>query len=87
MRHEKRQVNYQFQVGDQVWLHINKDKVKGEAKNINPIKYGPFNILEKIGNNAFYLGFQSYMQMYLVVNIENLKLYEAPIIMDNYESV
>jgi hypothetical protein len=29
-RHDKHQVDYQFEVGDQVWLHINKDRMKGE---------------------------------------------------------
>jgi hypothetical protein len=27
------------------------------------------------------------MQMYLVVNVDNLKLYEPPMIMDKYEDV
>ena len=54
---------------------------------LNPIGYGSFNILEKIGNNTFRLDFPSYMQVYSVVNIDNLKFYEAPMIMDKDESV
>jgi hypothetical protein len=87
VRHDKHRVDHQFQVGDQVWLHINKDRMKGEGKNIKPIWYGPFEILEKIGTNAFRLDLPSYMQMYSVVNVENLKLYEPPMIMDKYEGV
>ena len=49
---------------------------------MKPIRYGPFNILEKIGNNAFRLDFPPYMQMYAVVNVENLRLYESPLIDD-----
>jgi hypothetical protein len=52
-RHDKHIVDHQFQVGDQVWLHINKDRLKGEGKKLKPIRYGPFTILEKIGTNAF----------------------------------
>ena len=52
---------------------------------MQPIQYGPFTILEKIGNNAFRLDFPIYMQMYSVVNVENLKLYEPPLIMDTEE--
>jgi len=56
--------------------------MKGEGKKLRPIWYGPFTILENIGNNAFHLDFPIYMQMYSVVNVENLKLYEPPLIMD-----
>jgi hypothetical protein len=87
VRHEKHQLDHNFQVGDQVWLHISKDRMKGEGKNIKPIWYGPFEILEKIGTNAFRLDIPCYMQMYSVVNVENLKLYEPPMIMDKDEGV
>ena len=81
-RHEKHQIDHQFQVGDRVWLHITKERIKGEGKKLKPIKYGPFEILEKIGTNAFRLNLSPDMQIYSVVNVENLKLYEPPMIMD-----
>jgi hypothetical protein len=43
--------------------------------------------LEKIGTNAFKLDLPPYMQMYSVVNVENLKLYEPPMVMDQDESI
>ena len=85
--HDKHRVDHQFQVGDQVWLHIGKERMKGEGKKLNPIRYGPFTILEKIGTNAFHLELPPYMQIYSVVNVENLKLYEPPMIMDERENV
>jgi len=69
-------------VGDKVQFHISKDRMKGEGKKLRTIWYGPFTILEKIGNNAFRLDLPIYMQMYSVVNVDNLKLYEPPLIMD-----
>ena len=86
-RHDKHRVDHQFQVGDQVWLHISKERMKGEGKKLKPIRYGPFTILEKIGTNAFRLELPPYMQIYSVVNVENLKLYEPPMIMDERENV
>ena len=86
-RHEKHRVDHQFQVGYQVWLHINKNRMKGERKNIRLIWYGPFNILEKIGTNAFRLDLPTCMKMYSTVNVENLKLYEPPMIIDEDESI
>jgi hypothetical protein len=31
-RHDKHRFDHQFQFSDQVWLHINKDRMKGEGK-------------------------------------------------------
>jgi len=67
-------------VGYQVWLYIRKEILQGEEKNIKPIRYGPFKIVEKIGNNTFRLELPLYMQIYFVVNVENLRLYEPPMI-------
>jgi hypothetical protein len=86
-RHNKHKVDHQFQVGDQVWLHINKERLKGEGKKIKPIRYGPFTILEKSCTNAFCLDIPPYMQIYSVVNVENLKLFEPLMIMDQDEEV
>ena len=86
-RHDKHCVDHQFQVGDEVWLYISKERLQGEGRRLKPIRYGPFKILEKIGNNAFKLDLPSYMQIYSVVNVENLRLYEPPLIEDQGESV
>jgi hypothetical protein len=74
-RHEKHRVHHYFQVGDRVWLHISKDRLKGEGKKLKPIHYGPFTILEKSGSNALHLDLPPYMKIYSVVNVENLKLF------------
>jgi hypothetical protein len=85
--HDKNRFDHQFQVGDWVWLHINKEILKGEGKKLNPIRYGPFTILEKSGTNYFHLDLPPYMQIYSVVNVENLKCFEPPMIMDQDEEV
>ena len=66
-------------------MHISKERMQGEGKKLKPIHYGPFKILKQVGNNAFQLDLPSYMQMYSVVNVENLRLFEPPLI-DDYES-
>jgi hypothetical protein len=86
-RHDKHRVDHSFQVGDEVWLYISKERLKGEVKKLKPIRYGPFKIIDKIGNNAFRLDLPPYMQMYAIVNVENLKLYEPPLIDDHGEHV
>jgi hypothetical protein len=86
-RHDKHMVDHQFQVGYWVWLHIGKEILKGEGKKIKPIRYGPFTILEKSGTSYFHLDILPYMQIYSLVNIEKLKLFEPPMIMDQNEEV
>jgi hypothetical protein len=85
-RHDKHHVDHNFQVGDEFWLYISKERLNGEGKKLKPIRYRPFKILEKIGNNAFHLDLP-HMQMYAVVNVENLRLYEPPLIDDKGEHV
>jgi hypothetical protein len=86
-RHDKHRVDHQFEVDDQVWLHISKDRMKCEGKNLRPIQYGPFRILKNIGTNVFHLDLPTYMQMYSMVNVDNLKFYEPSMIMDEDESI
>jgi hypothetical protein len=61
--------------------------LKGEGNKLKPIHYGPFIILEKSGTNAFRLDLPPYRHIYSVLNVENLKLFEPPIIVDQYEEV
>ena len=75
-------VDHKFQEGDEVWLHISKERMQGEGKNLKPIRYGLFKIIKQVGNNAFQLDLPSYMQIYSVINVANLRLYEPPLIDD-----
>jgi hypothetical protein len=36
-RHDKHRVDHSFEVGDEVWLYINKERLKGEGKKLKPI--------------------------------------------------
>ena len=86
-RHVKHRFDHDFQVGDQVCLYIRKEILQGEGKKIKPIKYGPFKILEKIGNNDFRLDLPPYMKIYSIVNVANLRLHEPLMIDDHEENV
>ena len=61
--------------------------MQGEGKRLKPIRYGPFKIIKQVGNNAFQLEFPSYMKMYSVFNVENLSVYEPPLIDDQGSDV
>ncbi len=59
--------------------------MQGEGKKLKPISYGSFKILDKIGENDFWLDLPTYVQIYSVVNAENLRLYEPSMIEDPEE--
>ena len=85
MCHDKHRVDHHFQVSDHVWLYISKDRLKGEGKKLKLIMYGPFKIVKNIGNNVFWLDLPPYMHIFLVLNVENIKLCEPPMIFDPEE--
>jgi hypothetical protein len=68
-------------------FHLQTDGQMEVADSSSQSRYGPFKILENIGDNAFWLELPPYMQMYSMVNVEKLKLYEPPMIMDQGENV
>jgi len=84
-RHDKHQMEHSFQVGDQVWLYISKYRMQGEGKKLKLIRYGPFKILEKIGENAFHLDLLAYVHIYSIVNADILRLFEPSLIEDPKE--
>jgi len=84
-RHDKHQMEHSFQVGDQVWLYISKDKMQGEGKKLKPMRHGPFRILEKIGENDFCLDLPAHMHIYSILNVDFLRWFEPSMIEDPKE--
>jgi len=82
-RHDRHRVDHKFQVGDQVWLHLSKERQHGKGKKLKPLRYGPFKIIDQVGDNDFRLDLPPYMQIYSVVNVENLKLYEPALVAED----
>ena len=48
--------------------------------------FKPIEIVENVGENAYRLSVLPYMHIYLVVNLENMKLYE-PSMLDQEENM
>ena len=62
---------------------MGKDRVRGEGRKLKALRYGPFRIIKKYGDNAFQLELPSYMRIYSVVNAERLKLFEPSMLDEN----
>ena len=71
-------------MGDNVWLHLDKERLQGPGKKIKALRYVPFEILKKVGDNTYKLILPPYIHIYSVVNVDNLKLYE-PSMLDQEE--
>jgi hypothetical protein len=61
--------------------------MRGEGKKLRPIQYGSLRIMENIGANSLFLDLPSYIHIYSVANVENFKLYEPPMIVDEVEDI
>jgi len=52
-RHDQQITEKSFKVGDRVYLQLNKERMQRSGKKIKDLRYGPFEILEKVGDNAY----------------------------------
>lgn len=74
--HDQHIIEKSVSVGDRVWLQLNKEMPQESSKKIKALQYGPFEILENVGDNSNRLNLPLYMCIYSMMNAENIKLYE-----------
>ena len=83
-RHDQHKIERTFRMGDRVWLQLNKERIQCPGKKIKALWYDPFEVLGKVGDNAYKLILPPCMCIYSIMNVENLKLYE-PSMLDQEE--
>jgi hypothetical protein len=74
-----------FQVGDTVLLHLNNERFQWQGKKIKSFRYEPFEIPKKVGNNAYIHNVPPYVYIYLVENVERLKIYGSSMLNEDEE--
>ena len=79
-RHDQHRVPHKFQVGDKVWLHLQKERLTGPHRNIIPLRYGPYTITKVVGDNSFELSIPPFLVLHPVFNVELLRPYFAPLL-------
>lgn len=79
-RHDKHRTPHQFQVGDKVWLHFQKERLHGPNRKLRPLRYGPYTIVKQVGENAFELNLPSFLGLHPVFNVELLRPYFPPLL-------
>lgn len=77
---DERRKNLQFQVGDLVMVHLNKERLQqGVPNKLQIRRIGPCAILAKYGENAYKVDLPSDIGLSLVLNIADLVAYKGPI--------
>ena len=82
-RHDKHHIPHSFQIGDQVWLHLKKERFTGPYRNMKPLRYVPYSILKHIGENTFQLDIPLFLGLHPVFNVDLLQPYHAPLLEQN----
>jgi hypothetical protein len=85
-RHDKHRVPHQFQVGDKVWLHLQKEHLTGPHRKLLPLRYGPYTITKVVGSNSFELNTPPFLGLHPVFNVDLLQPYFPPLL-DTYEII
>jgi hypothetical protein len=79
-RHDQHRVPHQFQVGDKVWLHLQKEHLTGPHRKLRPLRYGPYTITKVVGSNAFELNTPPFLGLHPVFNVDLLRPYFPPLL-------
>jgi len=75
----KRKKNVQYQPGDLVWIHLRKERFPQKRKSkLLPRSDGPFEILEKIGPNAYKVDLPGEYGVSATFNVADLSPYFDP---------
>eukprot|EP00253_Pinus_taeda_P001605 PITA_01605 len=79
-RHDQHQVPPKFQVGDKVWLHLQKEHLTGAYQKLRPLRHGPYTITKVVGDNGFELSIPPFLGLHLVFNVDRLQPYFPPLL-------
>jgi hypothetical protein len=78
--HDKHRVPHQFQVGDKVWLHFQKEHFTGPHRKLWPLRYGTYIITKAVGSNALELNTLTFLSLHPVFNVDLLRPYLPPLL-------
>jgi hypothetical protein len=72
-------VPHQFQVGDKVWLHLQKERLTWPLQKLFPLCYGTYTITKVVGENAFELNLPPFLGLHPMFNVDLLRPYFPPL--------
>ena len=67
-----------FEPGDWVWLHMRKERFPAQRKSkLHPRGNGPFQVLEKINDNAYKLDLPGEYNVFATFNVSDLNPFDV----------
>jgi hypothetical protein len=78
--HDQHWVQHKFQVGDKVWLHLQKERLTGPHWKLHPLRYGPYTITKSVGDNSFELNIPPFLGLQPMFNVDLLRPYFPPLL-------
>jgi hypothetical protein len=78
--HDQHRVPHKSQVGDKVWLHLQKERVTGTHRMLRPLRYGSYTITKAMGYNSFDLNIPPFLGLHPVFNVDLLGPYFPPLL-------
>jgi hypothetical protein len=79
-RHDQHRVPHKFQVGNKVWLQLEKECLTRPNRKLRPLHYGPYTITKAMGDNAFELSIPPFLGLHPVFNVDLLRPYFPPLL-------
>ena len=73
-------MQHNFQVGDKVWLHLQKERLARPHRKLRPLRYGPYNITKAVKDNSFELSIPPFLGLHPVFNVDCLRPYFPPLL-------
>jgi hypothetical protein len=73
-------VPHKFQVGDKVWLLLQKECLTVPHQKLLPLCYGLYTITKAIGNNSFELNIPPFLGLHPMFNVDLLRPYFPPLL-------
>jgi hypothetical protein len=74
-RHDQNLTKNSLKFGEIFFLQLNTERLHGPSMKIKDSQNGLFEVLEKVRDNAYKIILPPRIHIYLVVNVDNLKLY------------
>ena len=71
---------HKFQVGDKVWLHLQKEHLTGPHRKLHPLRYRSYTITKAVGDNDFELKIPPFLGLHPMFNVDLLRFYFPPLL-------
>ena len=71
---------HNFQVGEKVWLHLQKEHLTGPHRKLCVLQYGLYTFTKVVGNNSFKLSIPPFLGLHPVFNVGRLRPYLPPLL-------